>query len=121
MPDRPSEPQVTDGRGSILRDARSIEPAIFTVRGQRVMIDSDLAELYRVETRALLQAVRRSPDRFPVDFVFQLTQKELTDLRSQTVISRGSQSVVIGAPWPDYGANWQAQGTRKPLFGSRLR
>lgn len=52
------------------------------------MIDSDLAGLYGVETRVLVQAVRRNIDRFPGDFMFQLTRDEFADLRSQSVISR---------------------------------
>jgi len=58
-----------------------------TVRNQRVMIDSDLAGLYGVETRVLVQAVKRNLDRFPIDFMFQLTQDEVANLRSQSVIS----------------------------------
>src|SRR3989338_1632211 len=52
-----------------------------------IMLDSDLAGLYGVETRVLIQAIRRNQDRFPEDFMFQLTQKELNALRSQSVIS----------------------------------
>ncbi len=64
-----------------------IERRIYLIRGQKVMLDSDLAELYQVETRALIQAVTRNPGRFPADFMFQLTLREAESLRSQTVIS----------------------------------
>ena len=57
------------------------------LRGRRVMLDSQLAELYGVQTRELLQAVRRNPDRFPNDFMFQLSETESEFLRSQSVIS----------------------------------
>ena len=57
------------------------------LRGQRVILDADLAALYGVETRALVQAVKRSPDRFPSDFMFQLDKHEVVRLRSQIVIS----------------------------------
>jgi len=50
--------------------AEVVTRRIYIIRGQRVMLDSDLAELYRVETKALNQAVRRTPDRFPEDFMF---------------------------------------------------
>jgi hypothetical protein len=60
---------------------------ILNIRGKPVMLDKDLAELYGVETRALLQAVRRNADRFPADFAFPLELKELSGLRSQIVIS----------------------------------
>ncbi|RPI47027.1 MAG: ORF6N domain-containing protein [Betaproteobacteria bacterium] len=64
-----------------------IENHILLIRGHRVMIDADLAQLYEVETRALVQAVKRNLARFPPDFMFQLTNQELAILRSQIVIS----------------------------------
>jgi hypothetical protein len=67
-----------------------IERAILSIRGEKVMLDSDLAELYGVETRVLNQAVKRNASRFPEDFVFQLDADEVVKLnRSQFVI--GSQ------------------------------
>jgi hypothetical protein len=68
-------------------DLMIIQDKVFTIRGHRVMLDFDLAEMYEVETKALKQAVRRNPDRFPNDFMFTLTQKELENLRSQNVTS----------------------------------
>ncbi|MGH8699671.1 MAG: ORF6N domain-containing protein [Burkholderiales bacterium] len=60
-----------------------IERAILFLRGHKVMLDSDLAALYGVETRVLVQAAKRNPERFPKDFMFQLTDQELTAWRSQ--------------------------------------
>ncbi len=60
---------------------------IYFIRGQKVMIDRDLAELYGVETRVLNQAVRRNIKRFPEDFMFQLSQEEFTNWKSQFVTS----------------------------------
>ncbi|OGS35463.1 MAG: DNA-binding protein [Elusimicrobia bacterium RIFOXYB2_FULL_49_7] len=71
-----------------------IEKRILLLRGQKVMLDRDLAELYEVETKALNQAVSRNLDRFPEDFMFRLTKQEFKDLRSQIVTSnngRGGQ------------------------------
>lgn len=65
-----------------------IENKIFTIRNIHVMIDSDLAELYQVETKVLNQAVKRNIERFPDSFRFQLRAKELDNLRSQNVTSR---------------------------------
>ncbi|NWG87364.1 MAG: ORF6N domain-containing protein [Hydrogenophilaceae bacterium] len=65
----------------------AISSAILVIRGQRVMLDADLAQLYGVETRALIQAVKRNLDRFPPDFMFQLANQELANLKSQFVIS----------------------------------
>jgi hypothetical protein len=61
---------------------------IYLIRGQRIMLDSDLAELYQVPTKALNQAVRRNVQRFPEDFMFQLTGEEADFLRSQFVTSK---------------------------------
>ena len=63
----------------------SIAQRIFEIRGQRVMLDSDLAEMYRVSAKVLNQAVKRNAERFPEDFMFRLTQEEADSLRSQIV------------------------------------
>ena len=63
-----------------------VEPLIHEIRGERVMLDSDLARIYGVPTKVLNQAVKRNADRFPPDFVFRLTEEELeTNIRSQSV------------------------------------
>ena len=64
-----------------------IESKIYEVRGSKIMLDKDLAEVYGVETRTLNQAVTRNRNRFPQDFMFRLTTDELDNLRSQFVIS----------------------------------
>ena len=66
-----------------------IEKRIFLLRGHKVMLDSDLAELYGVQTKALTRAVGRNLDRFPEDFMFQLTPDEAKDLRCQFGTSKG--------------------------------
>ena len=68
--------------------AEVIERKIYLIRGQKVMLDNDLAELYKVETRTLIQAVKRNTKRFPLDFMFQLNNQEVISLRSQIVISK---------------------------------
>lgn len=64
-----------------------IEGLIYLIRGQKVMLDKDLAVLYGVDTRALVQAVKRNEKRFPEDFCFLLSDQEFSTLRSQIVIS----------------------------------
>ena len=64
-----------------------IQSKIYEIRGQRVMLDRDLAELYQVTTSALNQAVKRNNKRFPPDFMFQLTNQEFANLKSQIVTS----------------------------------
>ena len=70
-----------------MSDLVLIQRKIFEIRGQKVILDRDLAALYQVETRVLNQAVKRNIDRFPEDFMFQLTKEELENWRSQFVIS----------------------------------
>jgi hypothetical protein len=75
---------------STMLPAERIEQAILLLRGHKVMLDADLAALYEVETRVLVQAVKRNAERFPEDFMFQLTVEEteqLKRLRSQSVTS----------------------------------
>lgn len=70
-----------------MKDLQLIQSKIYEIRGQKVMLDRDLAEMYGVETRALNQAVKRNIDRFPEDFMFQITDEELENWKSQIVIS----------------------------------
>ena len=76
MPKRPSQLAI------------SVESRILILRHQRVILDSDLAELYGVTVKQLNQQIKRNRDRFPPDFTFQLTAKEDQILRSQIVISK---------------------------------
>lgn len=73
----------TESKMALIPSER-IERAILLLRGQKVMIDADLAALYAVETKQLVRAVKRNIDRFPDDFAFQLTTKEFTNLKCQT-------------------------------------
>jgi hypothetical protein len=70
-----------------LISAGRIENRIFMLRGHKVMLSTDLADLYGVEPRALVQAVKRNVERFPADFMFQLNQTEFENLKSQIVTS----------------------------------
>ncbi len=73
-----SKPVLSDG---------IVVSKIYVIRGQKVMIDQDLAELYEVETRRLNEQVKRNKDRFPDDFMFQLTKEEFDNLKSQNATS----------------------------------
>lgn len=64
-------------------ELQPIQSKIYEIRGQRVMLDFDLAELYQVETRTLKQAVRRNIERFPSDFMFEITESEYNYLKKQ--------------------------------------
>jgi hypothetical protein len=80
----------TPSAGLVRVPAGTIEHRIFAMRGHTVMLDRDLAKLYRVTTKAFNQAVKRNSDRFPSDFMFQLTADETKALRSQSVTLDGS-------------------------------
>jgi hypothetical protein len=80
--------------GTALVPVDRIERAILLLRGQKVLLDEDLAELYGVETRTLVQAVKRNLERFPEDFMFQLTDEEYEEvLSSQFVIAKHPSDV----------------------------
>jgi len=83
-----------------------IEKAILLIRGQKVMLDADLAELYGVETRVLVQAVKRNLERFPEDFMFQLSKDDVDFLRSQIVTlkkGRGQHSKYLPYAFTEQG------------------
>ncbi len=69
----------------------AIVSKIYVIRGKKVMVDRDIAELYDVETRILNQAVRRNEKRFPEDFMFQMSKEEMKDWKSQIVISNSEK------------------------------
>ena len=75
-------------------DTTSIIPFIYIIRGERVLLDSDLAKLYGVETRVLKQAVKRNTSRFPEDFMFTLSLNEYNSLRSQFVTLKNNNNYL---------------------------
>lgn len=78
-------------------DLQIIQSKIYEIRGCRVMLDSDLAALYQVETKALKQAVKRNIERFPEDFMFELTKEEVECLRSQIVTLKNNPDEMEAA------------------------
>lgn len=72
---------------------------IYTVRGQRVMLDRDLAEMYGIETKVLKQAVKRNRQRFPEDFMFEMAPDEFTNWRSQFVMSKSDKMGLRHPPF----------------------
>ncbi|MGD9854435.1 MAG: ORF6N domain-containing protein [Planctomycetaceae bacterium] len=78
---------MTQGKSALIPVER-VERSILWIRDQKVMLDADLAELYGVETKRLVEAVKRNVDRFPADFMFQLTTEEFDVLRSQSATSK---------------------------------
>lgn len=89
-------PKRSSSKKQALAKVEPIESVIHVIRGQRVILDSDLARIYGVETRALNQAIKRNRKRFPDDFLFQLNQKEGQEelgSRSQSVILKRGQNI----------------------------
>ncbi|MGI6337378.1 MAG: ORF6N domain-containing protein [Eubacteriales bacterium] len=78
---------MADDKSLVLIDDREIRDMIYTIRGKQVMMDSDLAMLYQVQTKVFNRAVKRNINRFPEHFRFQLTEEEYENLRSQFVTS----------------------------------
>ncbi len=77
------------------KELQTIQSKIYEIRGQRVLLDFDLAAMYGVETRRLNEQVKRNIERFPEDFMFQLTKGELEILRSQFVTSNDWKSQIV--------------------------
>jgi hypothetical protein len=103
----------------------TVEGRIYLLRGEKAMLSTDLAHLYRVAPRALVQAVKRNLDRFPDDFMFQLSSDEFRDLKSQIVTSswgglrratpsQGIYQLRRGAPWLFGVSEWPSDTPRPP-------
>ena len=82
-----------------MNDLKIIQEKIYEIRGQKVMLDRDLAELYGVETKVLNQAVKRNIRRFPDDFMFQLSKDEFTFWKSQIVTSKADKKGLRRNPY----------------------
>ena len=93
---------MVEDNNLIIVDNIEIQNMIYSVRGKQVMLDSDLAQLYHVETKVFNQAVKRNINRFPEHFKFQLTESEFKNLRSQIVTSRENDSTHGGRRYMPY-------------------
>ena len=94
--------EIAKADSASLQPLENIENLIHVIRGKQVMLDRDLARLYGVETKALNQAVKRNMERFPEDFMFQLSKEELENLRSQIVTS--SEEEILRS---QFATSWQ--------------
>lgn len=103
---------------SVKYDARKIELLILTIRGQKIILDRDLAALYGVPTFRFNEAVKRNRRRFPDDFAFQLTRQELTDLISHIAISSPGHGGIRKLPWAftEHGAVMAANILRSERY-----
>jgi len=87
----------------LLITAERIEKNIYTVRGIEVMLDSDLANIYNVETKRINEAVKRNPKKFPDDLMFQLTQEEFENLRSQIATTNFTMTRILPKVFTEQG------------------
>lgn len=85
-------------KDSVVMPLEIIERKIYLVRGIKIMLDSDLAFLYGVQTKVLIQAIKRNKDRFPADFMFQMSKKEFENWRSQIVTSNPGAKMGLRRP-----------------------
>lgn len=92
-------------RKDLIRNQENIVQLIHIIRGEKVMLDFDLAQLYQVETKQLKRAVRRNIERFPGDFMFELTKEEIISLRSQFgTLKRGQHYKYPPFAFTEHGA-----------------
>jgi ORF6N domain len=113
----PQRGGLTIARKRSVVPAERIEKSILVIRGHKVMLDADLAEVYGVTTKRLNQQVQRNRDRFPDDFAFTLSPQELADLRLQFATSKTSRGGRRYAPWAftEHGAVMAASVLNTPL------
>jgi hypothetical protein len=95
----------------------TIEKKIFLIRGLSVMLDKYLEELYGIKTKVLIQSVKRNKERFPEDFMFQLTKNEFEILRSQIVTSRWGGQRYLPYVFTEQGVAKKSNGVGGRYFG----
>src|SRR5688572_30581119 len=105
---------MTKHKDAALMPVEHISRSILVLRRQRVLLDRDLAEIYGVSTGRLNEAVKRNAARFPEDFMFQLTEPEAQNLRSQTAISSWGGRRYRPSVFTEYGAIQAANVLRSP-------
>ncbi len=96
-------------------ELKVIQNRIYEIRGQRVMLDFDLAEMYEVETKVLKQAVKRNVNRFPRDFMFEVTKDEFKSLRSQIVTTKRGGSRYMPFAFTEQGVSMLASVLRSEI------
>lgn len=94
---------------------QTIQSRIYEIRGQKVMLDFDLAELYETETKRLKEAVRRNIDRFPSDFMFELTKSEFESLRTQIATSKRGGARYMPFAFTEQGVAMLASVLNSPI------
>jgi hypothetical protein len=98
-----------------MNELKNIKSMIFEVRGCQIMLDTDLARIYHVETKVLNQAVKRNIDRFPPEFMFQLTKDEYENLKSQIATSSLRSQIVTSSLRSQIATSKNGKGGRRYL------
>lgn len=94
---------ICDLKAHVIMELEVIKNKIYEIRGHKVMLDFDLAELYNTETKRIKESVRRNINRFPTDFMFELTENEFQSLRSQIASSNRGGSRYMPFAFPEQG------------------
>ena len=81
----------------------NLKDLIVELRGQSVLLDSDVAEIYKVETKRVNEAVKNNPDKFPADYMFEISKKEFSDLRSKFSTTKFSKTRVLPKAFSEKG------------------
>jgi len=97
------------------KSLESIETIIYTIRGQRVVLDADLAVIYGTTTKRLNEQVRRNNERFPSEFMFQLSNQEVIDLRSQFATAKWTMRRAAPYAFTEHGSLMAANVLNSPL------
>ena len=113
-----ANPKKKATKKALVPSKKGIDQLILLIRGHSVMLDADLAELYEVETKVLVQAIKRNIDRFPDDFMFQLSPEEYEILRSQSVTSSGGRGWG-GRRYPPYAFTEQGVAMLSSVLRSK--
>ena len=113
-PKNPSRPPPARASEALLIPEK-IAPLVFYLRHEKVILDTDLAELYGVDTKRLNEAVKRNIGRFPADFMFQLTEDEMETLRSQIATSKNARSALTRSAFIFHSGRSKGRGGRRSL------
>jgi hypothetical protein len=88
---------------SSIAKLENLKDLIVELRGQSVLLDSDIAEIYKVETKRVNEAVKNNPDKFPTDYMFEISKKEFSDLRSKFSTTKFSKTRVLPKAFTEEG------------------
>jgi len=96
----------------------NLKDMIVELRGQSVLLDSDIAEIYKVETKRVNEAVKNNPDKFPHDYMFEISESEFVDLRSKFSTTKFAKTRALQKAFTEKGLVHAGYHPQKPVCGS---